>query len=296
MISQKQLCAILFADLCASSQLYETLGDDEAYRINHACIALLVTIVTDGGGTLVRTEGDGVLCTFGSADGAFAAALRMLDEALPGGLTLKAGIHFGPLIRDAAGCIFGDSVNVAARICELAGSGELLLSGQTIPRLDDFYRCLCIHFDTTTFKGKKEAIEIYAYQPLHEAQTLLSFKLPRNYRHMSSKYLRITQGDRVYCVAPGSERLSIGRASDCDILLAGDDCSRHHAVIEAKRDDYLLIDQSINGTYVVNQDNDFCLLKRESMKLLGSGRLCFGCKGGQVNNDCLRFQLLSRQI
>ncbi len=297
MTSQKQSCAILFADLCASTRLYETLGDDEAYRINQACIALLTEIIRDGGGILVRTEGDGVLCTFAAADAAFAAALRMRDEGLPGGLSMKSGIHFGPLIRDDDGCIYGDSVNLAARICELAGPGELLLSGATIPCLGSFYRSLCMHFDTTHFKGKKDAIEVYACQPLHEDQTLFGFSPPLESTEKKSKYLLITQGDRVFCVKPGSERMSIGRSSDSDIVLLGGECSRHHAVIEAHRDDYLLADQSINGTYVVNEDNDSCLLRRESMKLLGSGWLYFGSKGTsgtERSRDCLKFQLITR--
>jgi len=293
MTSQKQSCAILFADLCASTQLYETLGDDEAYRLNTACIAILTDTVSQGGGTLVRTEGDGVLCTFPLADGAVTAALKMLDAVLPGGISMKAGIHFGPLIRDDLGCIFGDSVNLAARICDLASSGELLLSGQTIQQLGHFYRSLCMHFDTTTIKGKKAATEIYAYQPLHEDQTLLDFTLPGPSQDSNSKYLLITQGDQAYYVTPGSEQMSIGRAHDCDILLLGSECSRHHAVIEAKRDDYLLVDQSINGTHVVNLDNDSCLLKRESMKLLGRGWLYFGTKAGKESKDCLKFQLVS---
>jgi len=120
---------ILMTDVAESTRLTEELGDS-AYR-RHAkaidegvrrCVAAVGGWAVEG-----RTLGDGLLAVFPSARQAIDAATECVAQSSPGGLTLRIGIHAGDVIEEA-GNVHGGAVNVAARICELAAPGRVLVS------------------------------------------------------------------------------------------------------------------------------------------------------------------------
>ncbi len=87
-------------------------------------------ILAEHAGRLVKTTGDGFIAEFSSACEAVIAA-RLVQEALSaaaGGpaLALRIGISLGEVVVDADGEIFGDAVNLAARIEPLAGAGGIV--------------------------------------------------------------------------------------------------------------------------------------------------------------------------
>jgi len=65
--------AVLFADVCESTAIYESLGDSRALALVNRLFALLQQKVTAGGGAVVKTLGDGMVCQFPDADAAFSA-------------------------------------------------------------------------------------------------------------------------------------------------------------------------------------------------------------------------------
>ena len=69
-----QCLAILYADICDSVRLYEHLGDAEAHRLAERSMQTMVEITQQYGGTLIRTQGDGVMSTLPSAKAACYAA------------------------------------------------------------------------------------------------------------------------------------------------------------------------------------------------------------------------------
>jgi adenylate cyclase len=83
-------------------------------------------IVRSRGGRVVKRLGDGLLMTFPEATAAVLAAVELI-EAPPEPLHLRAGLHMGEVLVDRAD-IVGHVVNVAARVAEAAGSGEVLIS------------------------------------------------------------------------------------------------------------------------------------------------------------------------
>ncbi len=85
--------------------------------------------------------------------------------------------------------------------------------------------------------------------------------------------LRHSTGELV--LVDGSE-IKLGRSADCDILIVDPKASRMHASIERRRDKFVLIDRSANGTYVVLDDKREIHLKREEFTLSGGGVLGFG--------------------
>ncbi|MEA1938896.1 MAG: adenylate/guanylate cyclase domain-containing protein, partial [Pseudomonadota bacterium] len=149
--------AILFADIIDSMRLYESLGDEQAHTIACGCIGAIQQITLDHGGRVVKTMGDGIMCVFPSADKAFVASALMHDNPGCARVTVRVGFHVGPAIEDE-GDVFGDAVNLAARVAAMAKGGETLLTGESIRLLSSMYVANTRLLDTTTLKGKSETV------------------------------------------------------------------------------------------------------------------------------------------
>jgi class 3 adenylate cyclase len=135
----------LFTDLKGSTALYKQVGDLAAFHLVREHFALLTEIVATQGGAIVRTIGDAVMATFPTPDRAVAAALQMREGMLRlnaqhkrDDLLLKIGIHEGPclaVIQNGRQDYFGQTVNIAARVQELAIARSILATGQVIENL-----------------------------------------------------------------------------------------------------------------------------------------------------------------
>jgi class 3 adenylate cyclase len=132
----------LFTDLKGSTQLYERVGDLNAYDLVKAHFRVLHDIVAAESGAVVKTIGDAVMATFPTPDRALAAALRMRDgmrslndERKHEDLLLKIGIHEGPclavMLNDRQD-YFGQTVNIASRVQNLADSRAIFATGSVV--------------------------------------------------------------------------------------------------------------------------------------------------------------------
>ncbi|KMO29467.1 adenylate/guanylate cyclase domain-containing protein [Methylobacterium aquaticum] len=125
----------LFTDLKGSTALYARVGDLVAYDLVRAHFQILHEIVAAEGGAVVKTIGDAVMATFIGPHRAVAAALRMRAamqdlnrERGADDLVLKIGLHEGPCLAVSLNDrqdYFGQTVNVAARVQQLAASGGI---------------------------------------------------------------------------------------------------------------------------------------------------------------------------
>lgn len=127
----------LFTDLKGSTELYERVGDLVAYDLVRAHFRVLHEIVAAEAGAVVKTIGDAVMATFPTPDRAMAAALRMREAMadLNEDLLLKIGIHEGPCLAvmlNERQDYFGQTVNIAARVQNLAMSRSIFATGQVV--------------------------------------------------------------------------------------------------------------------------------------------------------------------
>ena len=132
---QRRLAAILAADVVGYSRL---MGRDESgtvARLRAIRKQTVVPIVARRGGRIVKLTGDGVLAEFGSAVEALTAAIELQqamrdaarDEPEDRAIVLRMGLHVGDLIVEEDD-LFGDGVNVAARLEAEAPPGGILIS------------------------------------------------------------------------------------------------------------------------------------------------------------------------
>jgi class 3 adenylate cyclase len=282
--------AILFVDICDSTELYDLRGDDDARRLIDGCLTGLTGHVAAQGGTVIKTMGDGLMSTFPTADAALMAATAMQNSETDRTVSFRAGFHVGPVIRVRRD-IFGDAVNVAARIASLAKAGEILFTGEAKEQLSPALRAGSSFLDRTTVKGKREPVDIFGLAVLEGEGTLLSRAQPSS--GTEGCRLALSYRDREVGIDEQSGRFSIGRDAGCDLVVGGDYASRQHAVVEFKRGKFYLVDQSTNGTYVLFHEHDPVFLKREMLQLLGKGSISLGRDPGQDQADMIRFHCKS---
>jgi class 3 adenylate cyclase len=132
----------LFTDLKGSTALYERVGDLVAFDLVRAHFRVLTEIIASEAGAVVKTIGDAIMATFPTPDRGLAAALRMRgamrklnDERGSEDLVVKIGIHEGPCLAVTLNDrqdYFGQTVNIAARVQNLATSSSIFVTDPVI--------------------------------------------------------------------------------------------------------------------------------------------------------------------
>jgi hypothetical protein len=289
------------ADISGSSALYDDAGDADALRQVGICLDKMMAIVESEGGTFIRSKGDDVLAIFADTVAALTAsramlALKITDQT---SLAVHVGATYGNVIQ-ARDDIFGDSVNTAARLSAMAKPGELLASDRFVERLPEHDRHRMYQLDNITFKGKDAKTGVFAL--LEEGTQLRTVvgKSPavtdaRKLSHPASAVtLTLRYADQAFA-CPERKALSIGRASDSDIVIEHPWISREHAKIQVRRGKVELTDQSTSGSFVSTQDGYEFLLKRETVLLTGSGTISPGVPATAPEAEIIRYEITFAQ-
>jgi adenylate cyclase len=131
---KRWLAAILAADIAGYSRL---MGQDEAATVSDlkGHQAVILPLVARHGGRIMDTAGDGILAVFRSVIGATQCAVeiqsvmavRNQDAPENRRMLFRIGINLGDVIHDETR-IYGDGINVAARLEALAAPGGVLIS------------------------------------------------------------------------------------------------------------------------------------------------------------------------
>ncbi len=157
---EKRVVTVLFADIRNFTGFAETQPPEEVMARLNDILGRLADVVLAWGGTLDKFLGDGLMAVWGApvrhdddVQASVSAALQMMAEVRERNagrpaterLELGLGLNTGPVIAGSIGstrrteytCI-GDTVNVASRLCALAGPGEILVGGGTAEVLRRF--------------------------------------------------------------------------------------------------------------------------------------------------------------
>jgi hypothetical protein len=258
------------------------MGDETANRIIGKVLDVMAKITEMYQGFVIKTIGDEIMCRFGSANDCVRAAKEIQEEIATGvqgeivSIQIKVGLHFGPAILMEDGDVFGDAVNVAARMAGIAKGDQIITTADTIKLLDPDLQDMSRQFDRTIVKGKEE--EIIVYQVVWEASDdVTRIEVTDTPDRDRVKYLELTMGERPTRIASTDNRtFVIGRGVQSDLLCQTRLASRSHATIEYRRGKFLLTDQSSNGTYIKTDDGEDVFLRRQELMLWGSGTIGLG--------------------
>lgn len=286
--------AILFADISGSTRLYDTLGDKVALEKIDQCLTLLGKIAKRHGGDTIKTIGDEILCAFPTAAEAVKAAAAMQQELAEqvaiGNSTLhiRIGLHFGEVIREG-GDVFGDAVNIAARMAGLAAADQIMTTRITADSLPPALRSSIRYLGQTTVKGKREDIQICEVIWKVDAElTMMPTSLPTLMHLGHTATLALSHAGQQLKLATQQPTAVIGRDRECDIAVDDPLASRRHARIELRNGKFILIDQSTNGTYL-NQGGKTSFLHREELPLTGSGVFSLGHEVAANSPDAIHY-------
>jgi adenylate cyclase len=271
---------VLFADVSGSTKLYETAGDAAALAAITQCLAAMRQATEAAGGRVVKTIGDEVMAIFPGPDAAVAAAAEMQAkaEALPEvagtRIGLRIGFHFGPVLQQDDD-VFGDTVNLAARLVAQAQKSEIITTSDTASHLAPVFRSMVRHLHAITVKGKTEEIEL-AEIIWRSDVNATTFVRNRIKSKTAARTIRLRFRNREVVRRRDGDAVVIGRDIGCGLVIDDDMASRQHCTVERRGDKFVLKDHSTNGTYVTLEGDTELLLRREELTLRRHGWIAFG--------------------
>jgi adenylate cyclase len=268
----------MFVDISGSTRLYETVGDESALARVGRALGILSRACADCGGTVIKTAGDGAMCAFETADAALRAS-RLMQERIAqqmssgtGGVGIHVGCHYGAAL-ESDGDLFGDSVNVAARMAGLAKDGQIITTGDTVARLSPELGERVRRLEGVSVKGKRDALTIFEF--LWQDSEDLTAMGTRIELGLAVRLDLSYEGREWHFDGPGE--LTFGRDGACNVTVGDRKASRLHARVERRREKFVLIDQSSNGTWVqFAGEADVVVLRREELILRASGLIGLG--------------------
>ena len=270
---------VLFADVVGSTKLYDTLGDELAKQMIDECLATLQNVVQQYGGRVIKTIGDEIMCVLPSADNGCLAATDMHHKvmALPMVSSVKrsvrVGFHFGPVIEEK-GDVFGDTVNVAARMAGLAKGMQIITTGTTVAYMSKMLQLSTRPIAALSVKGKGDDVNVA--EVIWQGGDELTMSTSSIAFTSKAGTLQLEHNGRALVLEHGSAAIVLGRDALCEVVISDRNASRQHARIECRRDKFFLIDQSTNGSFVTIANEAEVVLRREEIMLRGSGRIGFG--------------------
>ncbi len=274
--------AILFADVVGSTQLYDKFGDTKASETVAACLEVMKDATYQFNGTVIKTIGDEVMSTFASVDDAMSASIRMqaritADNKQEGRIpvSIRIGCHYGPVVQEQND-IFGAAVHTANRMTSQAKARQVVISGDTVKKMSDKFKELTRQIDVATVRGQINEVALYEllWNP-DEATSMLPTIEWEGADRKASK-VELSFRDQTVEVNDKRKSVTLGRADDNDLVIKGNLISRIHAKVEMRRGRIMIVDQSTNGTFLLNLQGIETFIRRDTGELLGEGTIGLG--------------------
>ncbi len=177
--------ALAFSDIVGSTPYFARFGDEAGRKLQQRHADLVRLAISERGGRIVDTAGDGAFLCFPTADAALQSAIA-LQERIAGDNDsrstderwgVRIGVHFGPVLTDGTD-VSGDAVNFCSRV---AGSGErteIRLTREAFGALTDVQlRLKCRRLGSVTLKGLERPAELLAADWLDRERFPVSYRI-----------------------------------------------------------------------------------------------------------------------
>lgn len=287
--------AILFADVCESTAIYESVGDTPALALLNHLFTHFEKEVNGAGGVIVKNLGDGVVCQFREPDAAFRAACAMQEasvkvaaQAWPA-MKVKIGYNYGAVVLKD-GDVFGDTVNVCARLVSLANPAQVLTTQRTIEALSPGLRTRCRELYATKVRGRDREVSVWEIMWRSDPDVTKVEAAEPSGELGATWVLKLSMGGESYIVEPGAI-LRIGRDAANDIVVTTEHASRLHARIFTREDHFVIVDQSSNGTFLMADGSREVRLRRSEALLGDRGWIGLGRTAARHGDHVLRYRL-----
>ncbi len=300
---------IAFVDLTGSVSVFETLGNDRAAKAVTKLTQWIGSMGIEHGGNVVKMLGDGVLLTFTNNRMAVECMSTIQQEhsrrvaKWPNRLRLmmQIGMARGQVVLVDGDC-FGDAVNVASRLSDLAGPEQILVNETVIKKLSKGQPVRSRSLGPIRIKGRAEPAEVFRIE--WQAEMLSEFlTLPGDLQNLQKSTESVYGGIELQWLDAGRTfnlidlPLKIGRVPEADFVVNDPRVSRLHASIDIRSGHYLLEDTSSYGTWVrfVGAENAIALRRQECL-LHGDGEFSMGAPFTDISAPTVSFRLVDGRM
>ncbi|MDO9361196.1 MAG: adenylate/guanylate cyclase domain-containing protein [Polaromonas sp.] len=294
------MTTVVFADLVGSTSLFERLGDETASRFVTQLVGALSQVFEQHSGRVVKLLGDGLFVVFPEEGDALAACIsiqkRLVDKPILAGgsgapVQMQMGIESGAVVEIDGDC-FGDTVNSAARLADLAGAAQILTTQNVWSALGPLQQSALRSLGPMHLRGRAEASHVYRVEwqaGRDEDATMMG----RSMSAAAPQVLELIVGEQVVRVDAGNSVVSIGRGAGAALALNDPRVSRMHAELVWRGGQFVLSDASSYGTWVYfGNQSEAVVLRRTECYLVGSGEISAGCER-QDGSPLIRFSIRS---
>ncbi|MDR6537588.1 adenylate/guanylate cyclase domain-containing protein [Variovorax soli] len=281
---------VVFADLTGSTRVFEAMGNARATETVTRLIQWIGGVCEAHGGRVVKSLGDGVFAIFGSGFNATRAVLelqrnhqkRLQTWPAPLRMELQIGVASGEVVEVDGDC-YGDAVNLASRLSDLAGPSQIWATESVIDQLQGGevrHRSL----GPINIRGKNEMPVVHRIDWQDEITEFLTMPatLAVSARPVDSSFGQIELAwlDVRSMFRAAELPIHLGRVDEAQFVVNDPRVSRLHARIEARHGSCVLVDISTYGTWVrfhgTAGASGEIALRRDECVLHGSGEIGLG--------------------
>ena len=280
-MEQSRETTVLFAAVIGRDELYAMAGESAGYDAMEQCHFRLGRAAASCGARLAKGTAQKVMVLAANPDLAAdaASAMHLAMEKMPkvAGVKLAIGIgfHYGPVIQKGDE-VYGDPVNLAARLCEQAGPGQILLTDWTAKLLSPLYRAWLRTLDKARLKGRSGDLGLCELVWRADDNATAFARVRAEGKPALPTVLRLNyRGQRIE-LRREREIFTIGRDEGCQLVVKAANASRQHCTLERRKDKFVIADVSTNGTYVTIDGHREMALDREELILTRRGWIAFG--------------------
>lgn len=263
------------------------MGGANASQLMSGLTTLLGKVFEQHQGRVVKLLGDGVFAVFPDAGNAVTACMVLqsrfqTEPIIPIGRTtpiqMQMGIESGELVEIDGDC-FGDAVNSAARLADLAGAEQILTTQSVWDALIAGQRPSLRSLGPMLLRGKAQTTHIYRVEWQTGRDLDATAMGASMYVPAKQQTLALTMQGRTHFFEVPTTGITIGRATDATLPVLDPRVSRIHATIRRRGTQIVLADASSFGTWVYfGNQTEAVALRRSECFLVGYGQISLGCK------------------
>lgn len=298
---------VVFVDLSGSTGLFEALGNERATEVVTKLTQWITRSCEQHQGRVVKLLGDGVLALFASNTHAVQACVvmqrqhteRLIRWPISSRAHLQIGLASGEVVEVDADC-YGDAVNVAARLSDMSGAGQILANALAVAQLPELVDVRLLSLGDVVVRGKAEPQPLYRIDWTPTTSDMMTVPsgletLPLTPDSMMGAiHLSWLDTQNLYYANDGP--VVIGREDSCDFIINDTRVSRRHARIDwnstPSGGHFVLSDTSSFGTWVrLVTGGPEVELRRSACPLSDSGEIALGAPFSDFTVPTVSFSL-----
>jgi hypothetical protein len=209
-------------------------------------------------------------------------------------MMIKVSFTWGPVVTEA-GDVFGDTVNVCARLVGAAGPEQILTTHETVEALSRVARTRCRELYPVRVRGRAEEVKVCEVLWRSDPDVTEAFSRSQLTAGIREWILKLTYGADTIVVEPNGS-VKLGRGKTNEVVVASSKASRVHARIYGRGTNFVIADQSSNGTFLAIDGNTREVALRRDEAMLGErGAIGLGGPTHDGGDHVVRYELERRK-